>query len=84
MGLFKKKKEQSNDLKIPLESVEHTRDESSQIEIVAHQEAKAEIVEEAKKVNQHLKELLVQNGFTIKIYLAAGHTPKASKGQKTK
>lgn len=47
------------------------QEREAQIEIVAHKDAKKEIVDEAEKVNKHLKELLVQNGFTLKIYLAA-------------
>lgn len=42
------------------------------VEVEPHQQARQEVVEKTKKVNEHLKELLVENGFTIKIYLAAG------------
>ena len=49
------------------------------IEIEPHQEARREVVEQTKKVNEHLKELLVENGFTIKIYLAAGGNTKNKK-----
>ncbi len=44
------------------------------IEIVAHKTATKEVLREAKKATEHLNELLVENGFTLKIYLAAGGT----------
>lgn len=42
------------------------------VEVVVHQNAAKEVVEEAIAVNEKLKNLLDENGFTIKIYLAAG------------
>lgn len=42
------------------------------IEIVAHKDAAKEVVEQANAVNRQLKELLVENGFTVKIVLAMG------------
>lgn len=42
------------------------------IEIVAHKEAKDAVVRETKEANEKLNRLLVDNGFTLKIYLAAG------------
>lgn len=51
------------------------------IEIVAHKDAKASVVKEAHQVNAQLNKLLVGNGFTLKIYLAAGgRQPKTNKG----
>lgn len=84
MGIFRRKKvdtPKSDELTIPLTSITPTENESL-IEIVAHQDAKKEIIEEAKAVNAKLKQLLVDNGFHVRIYLAAGHTPTKSKGKK--
>lgn len=53
----------------------HNKEETRQaasIEIVAHKEAKKEVIEEARLANERLNKLLVQNGFTLKIFLAAG------------
>lgn len=49
---------------------------SSRIEVELNKTANTEAVEKAKKANQHLNDLLVENGFTLKIYLATGGTPK--------
>lgn len=47
------------------------------VEVVVHQNAAKEVVTEANIVNRKLNKLLVENGFTLKIYLAAGgHQPK--------
>jgi hypothetical protein len=62
---------------------EHMKEvaQHSAIEIIAHKNAKAEVVEDAKKANEQLKTLLDANGFTLKIYLAAGgHQLKTHKG----
>jgi hypothetical protein len=48
----------------------------SSIEIVPHKAAKLEVLEEARKANEQLNKLLVENGFTLKIYLAAGGSNK--------
>lgn len=42
------------------------------VEVVVHQNATKEVVAEAKRVNDQLKTLLEDNGFTLKIYLATG------------
>lgn len=42
------------------------------VEVVVHQNAAKDVVKEAKAVNEHLNKLLIENGFTLKIYLAAG------------
>lgn len=42
------------------------------VEVVVHQNAAKEVVDEAKLVNKQLNNLLLDNGFTLKIYLAAG------------
>lgn len=45
---------------------------TSRVEIELAKGANKEAAEKAKQVNTHVEELLVQNGFTLKIYLAAG------------
>lgn len=49
---------------------------SSRVEVELDKTATKEAAEKAKLANQHLNELLVRNGFTLKIYLATGGTPK--------
>lgn len=49
---------------------------SSRVEVELHKNASKEAAEKAKTANKHLNELLVQNGFTLKIYLATGGTTK--------
>jgi len=50
------------------------------VEVVVQKNATEEAITKAKEANQKLNELLVENGFTIKIYLAAGgHLPKQTK-----
>lgn len=44
----------------------------SRVEVELHKNATAEAAEKAKQANEHLNELLLANGFTLKIYLAAG------------
>lgn len=44
----------------------------SRVEVELHKNASEEAAQKAKATNEHLKELLVENGFTLKIYLAAG------------
>ena len=64
MAWFKKQKEQeqmAND---------------SRVEVVAHKLATKQVVNEAKVANEQLKNLLENNGFTIKIFLAAGGKTK--------
>lgn len=45
---------------------------NSRVEVELSKTASKEAAEKAKKTNEHLNELLVQNGFTLKIYLATG------------
>lgn len=78
MGLFRRKKVDSVNIqadKVELNTPTPTKEDEALLEIVAHDDARKEVVEKAKQVNNHLKELLVENGFTIKIYLAAGGRP---------
>lgn len=53
---------------------------TSRVEVEVHKNASVEAAKKAKETNQHLNDLLVENGFTLKIYLAAGgHIPAKSK-----
>jgi hypothetical protein len=50
---------------------------TSRVEVELHKNASVDAARKADYTNKHLKELLVENGFTLKIYLAAGgHQPK--------
>lgn len=52
------------------------------IEIVTHKNATQEVIAEANEANKHLRNLLEENHFTLKIYLATGgKQPKAVKGK---
>lgn len=53
---------------------------SSRVEIELHKSASEDAAKKADQTNEHLKDLLVENGFTLKIYLAAGG--KHQKGKK--
>lgn len=44
----------------------------SRVEVEVAKDASRQAAETAKKVNQHFTDLLVENGITVKIYLAAG------------
>ena len=75
MGLFRKKKKVETVVE-PI-VVRDTPVKDPVVEIIANEKAKDEVIEKAKQASNQLNELLVQNGFTIKIYLAAGgHPPK--------
>lgn len=45
---------------------------TSRVEIELHKGASEDAAKKADQVNQHVKKLLVENGFTLKIALAAG------------
>lgn len=49
---------------------------TSRIEVELHKGASEEAAKKADEVNQHVKDLLIDNGFTLKIYLAAGGKTK--------
>lgn len=52
----------------------------NRVEVVVSKEATKEVIEKAKEANQHLQDLLSQNHFHIKIYIAAGgRKPKGAK-----
>jgi hypothetical protein len=53
---------------------------TSRVEVELHKNASVEAAEQAKKANEHLNDLLVKNGFTLKIYLAAGGQPPKKRG----
>lgn len=44
----------------------------SRVEVELHKNASKEAAQKANEVNAHIKDLLVENGITIKIALAAG------------
>jgi hypothetical protein len=44
----------------------------SRVEVVVHKNATREAVQSANEANKHLASLLEQNGFTLKIWVAAG------------
>lgn len=49
---------------------------SSRVEVELHKNASEEAAKKADAANKHINDLLVENGFTLKIYLAAGgHQP---------
>lgn len=56
---------------------------SSRVEVELHKGASQEAAAKATQTNQHLNELLVNNGFTLKIYLARGGQPHKAKVNKT-
>ncbi len=49
---------------------------TSRVEVEVHKNASVQAAQKAKETNKHLNDLLVENGFTLKIYLAAGGQPK--------
>jgi negative regulator of genetic competence, sporulation and motility len=60
--------------KKPTVEVQATRvqAEDDRVEVVVHKNATNEALAKADEANQKLNELLVTNGFTLKIYLATG------------
>lgn len=54
---------------------------TSRVEIEVAKDANKEVKEQAKQINAGVKELLVQNGFTLTIALAAS-SPAKHKGRK--
>ncbi len=71
MGLFKRKQQ-------PDIVVQPTTE--SRVEIEVAKNASSDAAQKAKEVNKHVKELLVENGFTLKIVLAA-HNPQRNRGK---
>lgn len=71
MNLFKKK--QPADVYL----APSTKD---RLEIEVHKSASKEAKQKADEVNNHVRDLLGENGFTVKIFLAAGgHLPAKPK-----
>lgn len=60
--------------KKPKPDVQFKPPATSRVEIEVSKDANIEAAEKAKEVNAHVNDLLVENGFTLKIYLAA-HKP---------
>ena len=74
MSLFKRKPKEDFNIQPPV---------TSRVEIEVAKDASREAADKAIQANNHLNELLVKNGFTLKIYLAAGHSyPPAKKRKK--
>lgn len=68
MSWFKKR--ESEDLRLAA-----TPD--SRVEIELHKSASKDAKQKADEINAHLKELVIENNFTVKIFVAAGgHLPK--------
>jgi len=53
------------------------------IEIVTHKDATDKLFKETKAANDKLQDLLTKNGFTVKIYIAAGGKTKTNNTRKT-
>lgn len=66
MGLFKRKQPKMQHIAVDPPAM-------SRVEIEVHKGASEEAAQKAKQINEHVKELLVENGFTIKIAIAAGY-----------
>lgn len=75
MGWFKRKKSEAPPVVI-------TPPPTSRVEIELHKGASEDAAKKADMVNQHVKDLLVENGFTLKIALAAGAQIHSKKGGK--
>lgn len=72
MSWFKRKQIENIYLEPPI---------SSRVEVELNKTASREAAEKAKTANKHLNDLLVENGFTLKIYLATGGKPKTRRGR---
>ena len=46
--------------------------EATRVEVIANREAKKEVIDKARQINKELNSTLIRNGFTLKIYVAAG------------
>ena len=57
---------------------------TSRVEIELHKNASEEAAQKAQETNKHLNDLLVENGFTVKIFLAAGGHQSKESGTKNK
>lgn len=70
MSWFKKKRTEDLAIQPPI---------SSRVEVEIDKNASREAAEKAKTANAHLNDILTENGFTLKIYLAAGGQSKKGK-----
>lgn len=65
--------------------VEDMRIESkpdSRVEIELHKNASQDAKVKADEINKHLKDLVLENNFTVKIFVAAGgHLPRKTSGK---
>lgn len=75
MGWFKRNKRRTLD-----DPITQTEKALASIEIVTDASARKQVVEDAKKANETLNRLLVENGFTVKIFLATGGKHPHSEG----
>lgn len=74
MSWFKKKK--------PGVEITRSEDHENRVEVVVHKNATHDAVVKAEEANETLNQLLIENGFTLKIYLAAGgHLPPKKNGK---
>lgn len=71
MRLFNRTKPETQQEEVARHELSH----DSGVQVVVHKNAAKQTIEKANQVNDHLKDLLVENGFTLKIYLAAGGQP---------
>lgn len=55
---------------------------TSRVEVELHKGASEDAAYKANQTNKHLNDLLVENGFTLKIYLAAGGKPPKKRSGK--
>lgn len=62
---FKRKKEKVQPIVVQAQP-------QNRVEIELHKSASEEAAQKAKQTNQHLSDLILDNGFTLKVYLAAG------------
>lgn len=62
------------------EPISVTPPPESRVEIELHKGASQEAAKKADTINKHVRDLLESNGFTVKIYVAAGgRDPKSRK-----
>lgn len=59
-----------------LQEEHDTTDAASKVEIVAHQQATKEQIEEVNRANEALNKVFEKNHFTLTIYVAAGGSPE--------
>jgi len=74
MSLFKKKSPEN--LRLAATS-------DSRVEIELHKSASKDAKQKADEINQHLKELVIENNFTVKIFVAAGGHLSANKQKRS-